>query len=150
MAAGRLAARYQTATLEDASGQYPVLTPDLEGVYTLEVTDLATSEVVALQIYAGLWEGVITGQDEHVHPQLSASASAHDDGGLGSRATWAYGAGLPSSCTVPITFASATASHASNCLSSDQKLSLLLVKRLIIDMPLPTLRPHRRRRRATG
>lgn len=65
-----------TATLNDASSQYPSLTPDVKGQYTLtEATSGATFDV-----FAGTWVGVITGQDEDGEPISDETClSCHND-----------------------------------------------------------------------
>ena len=51
------------AVLMDATTQDSWFTPDLEGKYTLHVTDPATTDLIAIDVYAGTWVGVITGKD---------------------------------------------------------------------------------------
>jgi hypothetical protein len=70
-----------TATLTDATSQYPQLTPDLRGEYVVTVTDLATGEMVQLDIYAGTWVGVITGQDENGRPEGGNCTPCHREAG---------------------------------------------------------------------
>ncbi len=50
-------------TLSDATTQNPHFTPDLNGLYTLTVTDLTgeTPQEVSLEIYGGTWLGAISG-----------------------------------------------------------------------------------------
>jgi hypothetical protein len=59
------------ATLTDATSQTPYFTPDVSGLYQLEVSDLseeARQSTLTLQIYAGTWQGVIVGQDVDGRP----------------------------------------------------------------------------------
>ncbi|MEE8372737.1 MAG: carboxypeptidase regulatory-like domain-containing protein [Dehalococcoidia bacterium] len=65
-----------TASLEDASGQNPVFAPDVAGKYTLAESNSGAS----LEIYAGSWAGVITGQDANGEPVSDSSCiSCHND-----------------------------------------------------------------------
>jgi hypothetical protein len=57
-----------TAALADPTTQSPEFTPDIPGIYTVTVTDLAASKPVTMTIYAGLWKGVIVGQDVNGRP----------------------------------------------------------------------------------
>ncbi len=52
-----------SATLIDPTTQDPWFNPDLAGKYTLRVTDPATTDVIAIDVYAGTWVGAITGKD---------------------------------------------------------------------------------------
>jgi formate-dependent nitrite reductase cytochrome c552 subunit len=59
-----------SAALRDAMSQYPDFTPDVTGKYEVTVTDM-TGDVdvpVTLEVYAGLWEGAIIGQDGDGRP----------------------------------------------------------------------------------
>ncbi len=68
-----------TATLMDATGQYPEFTPDVMGQYAVRVTDAETGEPVTLTIYAGTWQGVIVGQDADGRPVAdSACTNCHN------------------------------------------------------------------------
>lgn len=73
-----------SATLTDASTRFPYFTPDVSGLYTLTVTDETGDdpEQVTLQIYAGEWQGAITGQDANGLPQATGCTACHTDGGL--------------------------------------------------------------------
>ncbi len=56
-----------SAMLMDAITPNPYFVPDVSGRYLLTVTDTTRdpgTETVTLEIYAGTWRGVITGQDE--------------------------------------------------------------------------------------
>lgn len=55
-------------TLLNAGSRTPEFTPDVPGIYTLDVTDQATDEPVRIVVYAGTWRGVIVGQDEDGRP----------------------------------------------------------------------------------
>jgi hypothetical protein len=57
-----------SAELIDAEDQNPEFTPDVAGLYELEVTDEATGMPVVLQVYAGTWRGVIVAQDADGRP----------------------------------------------------------------------------------
>jgi hypothetical protein len=70
-----------TASLTDAAGQNPYFTPDVSGLYTVTVTD-GTAEPVAavtLEIYAGTWQGVITGQSASGTPLAANCTICHND-----------------------------------------------------------------------
>jgi len=64
-----------TATLRDAATRSPEFTPDVPGTYTVTVTDLAASAPVTLAIKAGLWKGIITGQDGDGRPTVDATCT---------------------------------------------------------------------------
>ena len=70
-----------SATLMDATSRYPEFTPDLRGEYVVSVTDMATGEMVRLEIFAGTWVGVITGQDENGRPVAGNCTPCHREGG---------------------------------------------------------------------
>ncbi len=64
------------AVLSDATGQSPEFTPDLPGNYQVTVTDLgANNATVTLSIVAGLWRGIITGQDADGRPIADAACT---------------------------------------------------------------------------
>jgi hypothetical protein len=68
-----------TATLIDATAQNPEFTPDVPGLYTVTVTDLAAGSPVTIEIYAGTWHGTIIGQDMNGRPVVEASCfNCHD------------------------------------------------------------------------
>ena len=75
-----LTAEGSGATLTDAMSQDPYFTPDVSGLYTVMVTDNTAdpAEEVALEIYAGTWEGVITGQDEDGRPLAANCTACHN------------------------------------------------------------------------
>jgi len=56
------------AALSGAGSRNPELTPDVPGIYTLDVTDQATGEPVVIVLYAGTWRGVIVGEEEDGTP----------------------------------------------------------------------------------
>lgn len=56
------------ATLLDPDHQSTEFTPDVPGTYQITVTDLATHTPVTLTVTAGLWRGMITGQDANGLP----------------------------------------------------------------------------------
>ncbi|MHC4318586.1 MAG: carboxypeptidase-like regulatory domain-containing protein, partial [Planctomycetota bacterium] len=64
-----------TATLVDATTPYPEFTPDFPGLYEVTVTDIAAGSPVTLEIYAGNWRGVITGQDFDGRPVADSSCT---------------------------------------------------------------------------
>jgi hypothetical protein len=70
-----------TATLMDATSQNPEFTPDQRGKYTLSVTDLAENRTVSIDVYAGTWVGVITGQDMDGRPLASNCTPCHREAG---------------------------------------------------------------------
>ena len=51
------------AVFDDDTAAQPSFTPDVAGMYTVSVWDIAEQETVDLDIYAGTWVGTITGQD---------------------------------------------------------------------------------------
>jgi hypothetical protein len=70
-----------SAILRDAAAQNPEFTPDKRGKYTVTVTDLAENKTVTLDIYAGTWVGVITGQDIDGRPLAGNCTPCHREGG---------------------------------------------------------------------
>lgn len=71
------------AALVNPMTRSPEFTPDVSGLYTATVLDLATMNVVTLEVYAGTWVGVITGQDAMGHPIADAvCTSCHQAGGV--------------------------------------------------------------------
>ncbi|HRX84365.1 MAG TPA: hypothetical protein P5572_05035 [Phycisphaerae bacterium] len=69
-----------TATLTDATTRFPYFTPDASGKYTLTVTDRTgdAPEQVTMEIYAGTWEGAITGEDPTGRPLATTCTSCHN------------------------------------------------------------------------
>ena len=74
-----------SATLMDATTQNPEFTPDVAGLYRITATDMTgeTDADVVIEIYAGTWEGAISGQDENGRP-LSANCTACHNGTIAS------------------------------------------------------------------
>jgi hypothetical protein len=70
-----------SATLMDAAAQNPEFTPDVNGQYTLAVTDLAENRTVFVDVYAGTWQGMITGQDMDGRPLYQNCLRCHREGG---------------------------------------------------------------------
>jgi len=70
-----------SAALMDATAQNPEFTPDKRGRYTLTVTDIAENKTVTLNIYAGTWVGVITGQDIDGRPLAGNCTPCHREAG---------------------------------------------------------------------
>ncbi|MGD8440709.1 MAG: multiheme c-type cytochrome [Holophagae bacterium] len=69
-----------SASLMDGAGRYPEFTPDVAGLYTVTVTDEATTDTVTLNVYAGTWRGIITGEDQDGNPTVESSCNAcHGD-----------------------------------------------------------------------
>jgi len=69
------------AQLLDPTSQNPDFTPDVSGLYTLEVTDTTRApgtEVVTIKTYAGTWQGAITGQDANGRPLAENCTDCHD------------------------------------------------------------------------
>ncbi len=67
-----------TAALAEGTTQSPEFTPEMPGIYTVTITDLATSQPVVLTVYAGLWKGIIVGQDANGRPTVdSACTTCH-------------------------------------------------------------------------
>ncbi|HVN32497.1 MAG TPA: hypothetical protein VMT45_10975 [Thermoanaerobaculaceae bacterium] len=64
-----------TAKLVDPTTQSPEFTPDVPGTYTLTVTDLGASAPVTIPVIAGLWRGVIVGQDAHSRPTVDTACT---------------------------------------------------------------------------
>jgi hypothetical protein len=69
-----------SAALNDATTQNPYFTPDVSGLHTITVTNLTATptEVVTLEIYAGTWQGAITGQDADGRPLAANCTICHD------------------------------------------------------------------------
>ena len=69
-----------SAALTDATGQSPDFTPDMVGMYAVTVTDEETMEAVTLNIYAGTWRGIITGENADGNPTVEGSCTGcHGD-----------------------------------------------------------------------
>jgi hypothetical protein len=64
-----------SATLTDPASQSPEFTPDVPGTYTLTVTDLASGSPVTIPVIAGLWRGVIAGQDANGRPRVDTACT---------------------------------------------------------------------------
>ncbi len=64
-----------SATLTDPTTQSPEFTPDVPGTYQLTVTDLAGGSGVSIPLVAGLWRGVIVGQDASGHPKADTACT---------------------------------------------------------------------------
>ncbi len=76
-----------TATLVDASTQYPDFKPDVPGLYEAMVTGDAGT--VTLQVYAGNWRGIIVGQDADGRPVPDSSCTGcHSNLGADEFAPW--------------------------------------------------------------
>jgi hypothetical protein len=76
-----------SASLADASSQYPSFTPDVEGKYTFtEATSGASFDV-----YAGTWMGMITGLDANGRPEADSTCTTCHNGNTAPDAftTWA-------------------------------------------------------------
>lgn len=56
------------ASLAGAGSRNPEFTPDVAGIYTVDVTDQGAGEPVEIVIYAGTWRGVIVGVEEDGTP----------------------------------------------------------------------------------
>ena len=68
------------AALDDTTSQTPYFTPDLQGTYTLDVTNSGATLSGSINIYAGSWVGVITGEDVDGNPVADTGCTAcHDD-----------------------------------------------------------------------
>ena len=65
-----------SADLVDPATQDAWFTPDVEGKYTLRVTDPATTDVIAIDVYAGTWVGAITGIDSGDGLPLAADCTS--------------------------------------------------------------------------
>jgi hypothetical protein len=63
-----------SATLNDASSQNPWFTPDVTGQYTLTEADSAAT----IDVYAGTWAGVISGQDVDGRPLAANCTVCHN------------------------------------------------------------------------
>jgi hypothetical protein len=57
-----------TATLAGATAQDSEFTPDIAGTYDVTVTDLKDNKPVTLTVYAGKWQGIVTGKDADGRP----------------------------------------------------------------------------------
>jgi hypothetical protein len=70
-----------TALLTDATTRNPYFTPDKTGKYTLTVTDTTVDPPVqvAMNIYAGTWEGAISGIGTDGRPLSANCTGCHND-----------------------------------------------------------------------
>lgn len=66
-----------------ANGRFPEFTPDVEGIYTVRVTDRATGQPVEIVIYAGTWRGIIVDQNEDGRPVAEGLCTACHRSGFG-------------------------------------------------------------------
>jgi hypothetical protein len=68
------------ASLVDGTTQNPYFTPDVSGMYSVTVTDQTTdpAEAVTLEIYAGTWEGAISGIAADGRPESAACTVCHN------------------------------------------------------------------------
>jgi hypothetical protein len=64
-----------SAALADPTTQSPEFTPDVPGTYQLTVTDLASGSPVTIPVIAGLWRGVIVGQDANGRPTVDTACT---------------------------------------------------------------------------
>ncbi|MHC4991013.1 MAG: carboxypeptidase-like regulatory domain-containing protein, partial [Planctomycetota bacterium] len=79
-----------SAVLIDAETQYPEFTPDVAGIYEVSITDEATAGAVTIEIFAGTFRGIITGQDENGRPEADATCvSCHELLGAEKFTPWA-------------------------------------------------------------
>lgn len=63
------------AALIDPTAQATEFTPDVPGTYRVTITDLAGNKVRTFEIEAGLWRGVIVGQDANGRPVADATCT---------------------------------------------------------------------------
>jgi hypothetical protein len=56
------------AALAGGTTSFPEFTPDVAGTYEVTVTDLKESKPVTLTVYAGKWQGIVTGKDADGRP----------------------------------------------------------------------------------
>ena len=63
------------ATLIDGTTRSPEFTPDVPGAYQLTVTDIAAGKQVTIPVIAGLWRGIITGQDANGRPKVDTACT---------------------------------------------------------------------------
>ncbi len=71
-----------STSLIDATTREPYFTPDVAGLYRVTVTNMTgeMDEDVVMEIRAGTWEGVITGQDADGLPVAANCTICHNDG----------------------------------------------------------------------
>jgi hypothetical protein len=70
-----------TAVLADGGTRNPYFTPDVPGVYEVEVTDLSEEGgLLTLQVHAGTWRGVIVDQDMDNRPVPDTACTFCHDG----------------------------------------------------------------------
>ncbi len=69
-----------TASLTDAATQSPYFTPDVSGAYSITVTDFTADPPadVTIDLFAGTWTGVVTGQDVDGRPQADNCTGCHN------------------------------------------------------------------------
>jgi hypothetical protein len=71
------------ATLADASTRAPYFTPDVPGLYVLELTNPlagSTGAPITLEVYAGTWRGVIVDQDVDGRPVADTACTLCHNG----------------------------------------------------------------------
>jgi formate-dependent nitrite reductase cytochrome c552 subunit len=56
------------AVLAGGDSRVPEFTPDIPGIYVVQVTDQANSAPVRFEVYAGTWRGIIVAQDANGRP----------------------------------------------------------------------------------
>ncbi|MBW2422333.1 MAG: hypothetical protein JRH19_27625, partial [Deltaproteobacteria bacterium] len=71
--------------LTDPTSQSPWFVPDATGKYTVVVTDptqVPGSDPVSFDVYAGTWQGNITGQDNDGYPESTDCTGCHNANGF--------------------------------------------------------------------
>lgn len=77
------------AKLVDAKTQNPDFVPDVAGVYTLKVTELATQKPITMTINAGTWRGMVVGIDADKNPIVAQECKTCHVGLIEKFGPWA-------------------------------------------------------------
>ncbi len=105
-----------TATLVDATSQSPEFTPDVKGAYKLTVTDLGAGTPTTITVYAGKWQGIVTGQNADGRPTVSSECTNCHAGKIEMFTPWAK-SGHAEIFTQNVTNTAPSAHYSSSCLS---------------------------------
>ena len=68
------------AILQDETTRSPYFTPDIPGLYELEVSDALGAEPLTIEVFAGTWRGVIVDQDIDGRPVPDTACTFCHDG----------------------------------------------------------------------
>ena len=64
-----------TAALVEPATQSPEFTPDIPGIFTVTVRNLEADSNLSIVVHAGLWKGIIIGQDGNGRPTVDSTCT---------------------------------------------------------------------------